>query len=265
MESPIITLTTDWGYRDFFAGMVKGKLMSALPNARIIDITHGIEPYNLNYATFVVKHACLGFPKGTIHIIDVDSVETADNPFVVVEYNDQYFICTDNGLPYVVFGNEFQSVTRIDKVYQDRNEYYTFAVHDLFCKVAAMIANGEPMENIGFKQDGLYVRNPLNYIESPSRLQVYVSYIDNYGNAYLNITLSDFERLRNGRNFRMMVHEREITRISQSYNDNNENADLLLTVSTTGYLELALKQASASQLLSLSVREGILVYFQDPL
>jgi hypothetical protein len=89
MQSPIVTLTTDWGDRDFFAGKVKGKLYSYIPGVRVVDITHNIEPFQFMKAIFVVKNACLDFPKGTIHIIDINSSETAQMPFVVVEYKEQ--------------------------------------------------------------------------------------------------------------------------------------------------------------------------------
>ena len=71
MKTPIVTLTTDWGTQGFFAGMVKGVLVNMVEGIQVVDITHGIEPFNIMAATFVVKHACLGLPAGTVHIIDV--------------------------------------------------------------------------------------------------------------------------------------------------------------------------------------------------
>ena len=89
-----MTLTTDWGDRDFFVGKVKGKLYSYIPDVRVVDITHNIEPFMSTKAIFVIKNACLDFPKGTIHIIDVNSSETAEQPFVVVEYREQFLSTT---------------------------------------------------------------------------------------------------------------------------------------------------------------------------
>ena len=89
MKTPIVTLTTDWGNQGFFAGMVKGALMSMVEGVQVVDITHGVEPFNVRAATFVVRHACKGFPQGTVHIIDVASTHTPERPFVVVKARGQ--------------------------------------------------------------------------------------------------------------------------------------------------------------------------------
>ena len=53
----LVTLTTDWGNSDFFAGMVKGRLYSLIPDVQVVDITHGIDSFNRNRAAFVVRNA----------------------------------------------------------------------------------------------------------------------------------------------------------------------------------------------------------------
>lgn len=265
MNSPIVTLTTDWGEKDFFCGMVKGKLYSYIPNVRVVDITHGIDPFNLTHASFVVKNACLGFPAGTIHIIDVDTVETEENAFVVVKYNDQYYICTDNGLPAAVFGTDFQSVTQL-RVNQDSN-FFTFAAHDLFCKVAALLAAETPLTEMGEFVPTLNPASSLGYVVSDDVLKVYITYIDNYGNAYLSITYEKFMEILNHRNFKMYVTEFVITNIANSYIDTSERksrkTEMLLTVSSTGYMQIALKRASAAQLAGLNFMDAITIKFFD--
>ena len=72
----IITLTSDWGSTDYYAAAVKGALLSRLPNATIVDITHEIEPYNISQAGFTLKNCYRSFPPGTIHIIAVDTIES---------------------------------------------------------------------------------------------------------------------------------------------------------------------------------------------
>lgn len=265
METPIITLTTDWGNRDFFAGMVKGKLYSRIPNVQVVDITYGIEPNDLVYANFVIKNACLAFPKGTIHIIDVDSVESMTQPFVVVEYQEQFFICTDNGLPYSVFGDNYTSVTQIDV--PQESDFYTFASYDLFCKVAVMLAQGCPLKEIGSPRNHLCKRNILGYIETNSSLKVCIIYIDSYGNAYLNITYNEFEQIRKNRPFSLTVRDAKTSCVSKGYepeeNNAEQRANFVLTVSSTGHLEVALHHTSAEMLLGLKVGERLLIEFKN--
>ena len=51
----IITLTTDFGYKDHFIGSVKGALYSEIPNVKIVEITNLISPFNIIEAANKVK------------------------------------------------------------------------------------------------------------------------------------------------------------------------------------------------------------------
>lgn len=264
MDRQLITLTTDWGYRDFFAGKVKGKLYSYIPNAEVIDITHGIEPCKLYDAIFVVRNACLDFPPGTIHIIDVCSSQTAESPFVVVRHRDQYYICTDNGLPYSIFGDDASQAVVIDNINQE-SSFYTFAASDLFCKVASLIAHGATLNDLGFPAEQFHRITPYTNTPLPDGIKTYIAYIDAYGNADLNITYEEFERERRGRNFKVYVQEQVLTEVVPSYINaraaGNSRAALLLTVSSTGLLQVAIRDGSAEQLLGLRAQESINIRF----
>ena len=264
MDSPIITLTTDWGGQDFFAGRVKGKLLSSIPDVRIVDITHGLAPFNLLRAIFVIKNACFDFPKGTIHIIDICSSETTSTPFIVVAFRDQYYICTNNGLPSAVFGNDYTEAVVIDNIPYDNNSF-TFAACDLFCKVACMIANGAQLSDLGFPVEELVQAKQHGTIVAGNRITVYVAYIDAYGNADLNITFDEFEQYRAGRKFEMIVKDQSIKEISRSYvstsNTNPLYNPLMLTVSSTGHLQVALRKNSAEQLFGLKELDQFTILF----
>ena len=70
---PIITLTTDWQSTDFYAGAIKGKILSLCPSANIIDISNNIQTFNFVQAAFIIKNSYKNFPEGTIHIICINS------------------------------------------------------------------------------------------------------------------------------------------------------------------------------------------------
>lgn len=259
-----MTLTTDWGYRDFFAGMVKSRLYNYIPNVRVVDITHGIEPYQLSNAIFVAQQACRQFPQGTIHIIDVKSSQTLNNPFLVVEHGGQHYICTDNGLPHALFGEDYEHMVIIDGIPQE-SSFFTFAAYDLFCKVAAMIAQGATLSELGIPVESLTRYVPFTNTRHGDDMQTYITYIDSYGNADLNLTYEEFERERQGRPFEVQVHEMNLKKICTSYTDvesnGNRRAALLLTVSATGLLQLAIREGSAEQLLGLKPFESINIRF----
>ena len=257
----IVTLTTDWGTKDFFSGMVKSKLYSNIPDVQVVDITHDIEPHNLASAAFVIKNACLNFPKGTIHIIDINSFIGDNSYFVVIEYNKQYYICTDNRMPYSVFGDECTNIVEIE-TYWEAN-FYNFAAYDLFCKVAIMIANGTPLEEIGYKRDNLKKSQGIGFIFDNNNIRASIMYIDSYGNAYLNITYEKFIEIAKGRRCTITIgsDKHQIDKLASSYDEQKKESKMILTVSSTGYIQIALKIASAEQLLDLRVRDQVLITF----
>lgn len=94
---PIITLTSDWGQKDHYAGAVKGAILTKMPEATIVDISHQIPPFEIEQAAFVLKNAWRNFPKGTVHIIGVNTEESDKFGHTVVEKDGHFFIGTDNG------------------------------------------------------------------------------------------------------------------------------------------------------------------------
>lgn len=259
MTSPIVTLTTDWGDGDFFAGMLKGRLMTYIDGVRVVDITHRIEPFNLMTATFVVRQACLGFPAGTVHIVDV----ATRPPFLAVKVRGQYVICCDNGLPTMAFGDEIEDVSLLDV---DVDGQHNFAAYTLFAGAAAMLLRGASLRDLGNPPSQLVQRNMPTYMQQGDDYRIYVHYIDSYGNAYLGMTYTEFEALRAGRPFVLTVRDQEVTELMSSYYQQHASADprrkLRLTVSATGLLELAVKDSSLARLVGLRVNDSVMLRFK---
>ncbi|MBQ9254841.1 MAG: SAM-dependent chlorinase/fluorinase [Bacteroidales bacterium] len=254
----IITLTTDWGYKDFYTGMVKANLYNAVPNVNIVDITHGIKKYESLAATFVVRNACLNFPEGTIHIIDVNSFESKNSQFIVVKANNQFYICTDNGLPSLIFKGIDVEITSTEYVYEDSN-YYTFAVWDKFCKIAKVLANAKSTETLGTRIEKFAIDSPsYNWFREDDTIVCKVAYIDDYGNVFLNITHLEFKQELNGRKFELRLDNRyTINNVVQSYQDVEHTGTALLTISATGNLELAMKESNIARLMGYKVNDSL--------
>ncbi len=110
---PIITLTSDWGQRDYFLAAVKGKIMSLMPEVSIIDISHGISPFNLKQASFIIRNSYPHFPKGTVHMLSVLTEKTEKTPHLAVQYNGQFFIGADNGIFSLIFDKDPEKIIMI--------------------------------------------------------------------------------------------------------------------------------------------------------
>lgn len=260
MKTPIVTLTTDWGNQSFFAGMVKGALCSAIEGVQVMDITHHVTPFSVMSATFVVKHACLGFPAGTVHIIDV----ATQPPLLAVKARGQFFLCCDNGVPATAFGDEIEDAAVIPV---PEGIPLGFAAHTLFVPVAQRLLAGAPLSDIGPRPEDFMRRNLTGWLPVEDGYRIFIHYIDDYGNAYLGMTYREFEELRQGRAFEMIVREQRINEVMKSYYQQHSSADprrkLRLTVSATGLLELAVKESSFVQLIGLRTNDEVILRFKS--
>ena len=102
---PLITLTTEWEQSDFYAGIFKGKLYSTIPQAQIVDNVSSLPYNNLNYVSFVVKHTYPNYPKGSIHILCVNTEPSKSNRIMVIKADEHFFIGTDDGKFSLIFKN----------------------------------------------------------------------------------------------------------------------------------------------------------------
>jgi len=258
----IITLTSDWGTADYYAAAVKGVILSKLPSATIVDITHDIAPFNIAQAGFTLRNCYRNFPEGTIHIIAVDTIESDVNPHVVVKAQGQYFISTDNGIFSHILENGYEEAVFID-VEQD-TDFFTFSTRDRFAKVAVMIAQGEPLSNIGAKREHLNDGGTFCATVKSNIIEGIVIHIDSYENIITNISQSLFEEVGKGRDFLIKVKGDlyTIDELSESYDDVAQ-LDPVALFGTHGYLEIALNHAKLASLWGIEIRSTIQVVFED--
>jgi S-adenosylmethionine hydrolase len=256
----LIALLSDWGTKDHYVGMVKGKILTKIPESDIIDISHEIPPFNLNNAAFVLRHCYRQFPEKTIFIVDITSEATIEMPHVVVEYAGSYFIGADNGIFSLAFDEDPDSITEID-IYQDTHTF-TFAAFDLFVKVAQHIVEGKEISLLGPKRDRLAERIQLKPVAEPDLIKGHVTYVDNYENVFTNIDQELFLRIGQKRSFRILfgASRYSVRQISQSYKDVSEG-EIVALFSSSGFLQIAVSMGNASGLLGLKVNDMIRVEF----
>lgn len=258
----IITLTTDWGLENHYQGAVKGSLLKHLPDAQIIDISHQLPPFDIMQASFVLKNAYPHFPKGSIHLLGVNSEAGMDNPHVAIRHNDHFFIGADNGVFSLMFDNKPDEAIEID-IIQD-SAYFTFSTRDVFAKVAAMIASGKKLSDIGKPHRDLFHRIPFVPVVYPEKIIGKVIFIDNYENVFVNITRELFRQVGGGLAFSINYRSAgdSITEIHEAYGDVTPGEKIALFGSST-YLEIAINQGKASSLLGLHLNDTVSIVFNN--
>ena len=272
----LITLTTDFGTKDHFVGAVKGAIYSELIDAKIVDITHQISPFNITETAYILKNSYKSFPEGTIHIIGVDSELSANNKHIAIELDGHFFVCPDNGLISMI-ALEIKPTKIVEINIHDRVES-SFPVLDVFVKVACFIARGGNLGVIGkeiktFKQL-VEIQPKVN--QQQNQIIGGVVYIDNYGNIITNISKKMFKDIGRGRTFKATARRYSFNKIYTKYNeiiDNNTHdnhqfdGQKLAIFNAAGYLEIAVYRSNldsvggASTLLGLGYRDSIIMEF----
>lgn len=256
----LITLTSDWGKKDHYAGMVKGTILSKIPGAIIVDIAHDIPHYNLNSASFVLKNSFRAFPAGTIHIIDIVADATIEMPHVVVVYDGHYFIGTDNGIFSLIFDHEPEQIFEIDLI-QD-TDTFTFSARDIFIIVAQHIVEGKPLSEVGPVRNKLTTKISLKPVTSATLIKGHVIFIDSYENVFTNITRDIFFNVSQKRPFLITFgpSRYKVSKISQSYKDVAEG-EIMALFSSTSHLQIAVSMGNAAGLLGLKIDDSVRVEF----
>ena len=102
----LITLLSDWRLRDPYVAMLKGELLKAVPESRIIDITHYVDKFNLLQTALLMKTSYRAFPDGAVHLMMTNmSLHDTLAP-VALPYDGHWFIGEDNGVFHLMFGQE---------------------------------------------------------------------------------------------------------------------------------------------------------------
>lgn len=274
---PVITLTTDFGLKDHYVGVVKGSILSELEAIRIVDISHQINPFHIQECAYILKNAYKAFPQGSIHIVGVDAEKTPEKSHLAILVDNHYFIVADNGVISLI--TEAVKPEKIVEIKLPNVESGSFPVLDVFVKVACHLARGGKLEVIG-KQ--VTVWKTLKEYEprinnTDSTIVGSVIYIDNYGNVVTNITKSLFDTYRKGRTFTVEARNKKISEIYNKYSDlirfdlppsqRRGAGDLLALFNSNGYLELSIYMSNpktvggASTLLGLDYRDTVLINF----
>jgi hypothetical protein len=236
---PIVTLLTDFGTSDHYVAAMKGVIMGICPEARLVDITHGVGPYAIAEAGFTLSQAWSCFPAGTIHLVVVDpGVGSARRP-VVVEAASHYFVGPDNGVFSMVYRAVPTHVVReISATRYFRHPVSaTFHGRDIFAPVAAHLANGVAPAEFGER---------LTDYCDPGVPAGSVLHVDRFGNI-----VTSFLAANSKQPFTLRIGQHAISRLASNYAE-MAPGELFVIEGSAGFLEVCMNQGNAAELLSVT-------------
>lgn len=198
-DPPVVSFLSDYGLADEFVGVCKAVVLRAAPTAQIIDVTHGIPPYDVRAGALTLARSIQYLPPGVVLAV-VDPGVGTDRRAVAVEVETGFLVGPDNGLlaPAVaMMGGASRVVSLTNADYQLEAPGATFAGRDIFAPAAGYLAAGTPLEVLGDLVDPLSLVPGIMPLprDEGGRVEGEVLWIDRYGNAQLNIDPGDLAGL----------------------------------------------------------------------
>ncbi len=239
------------GLNDHYVASLKGTIWRESPDARIVDISHAVNPFDVSEAAFLVESCYRDFPEGTVHVIGVDSEPIvnfggSDGSFPsILVFEKQYFVSNDNGF----FGsflkeNRPESFWRIDNVLSNP-KLFRFPTKNMLLPIAIRLMNGDKIEDLASPFEEYKQAFAPTAISEPNLIKGHVIHIDSYGNAITNIHQSLFERFGKDIPFILYFKKKDyfIDVISSAFNEVPQGEKVAI-FNENGYLEIAINRGA---------------------
>lgn len=261
MSPQVVTLLTDYGLQDEFVGVCHGVIARICPQARIIDVTHGVAPQDVLGGALRLAAALPYLPIG-VHVGVVDPGVGSERRAVALRCADgNQFVAPDNGLLWPAAersGGVVEAVEVSASPFRLEPVSVTFHGRDIFAPVGAHLAAGRSLTEAGepIDPDGL-IRLGLPRADIQDGLvRATVLLVDRFGNLQLNCRAAEVgfkpgDRLAVG----------SLTALYGGKFSDAGPGELVLYPDAAGRLALAVNQGSAAT--RLNARPGDALEIRD--
>lgn len=261
---PLITLLTDFGTEDYFVAAVKGVILSANPQARIVDITHDIPPHDIEAAAFTLLAACSSFPTGTIHVAVVDPGVGSARRAILIQTPERFFVGPDNGIFSYVYDSSVNAGMSPKVFHLTNTKFFrhpvslTFNGRDIFAPIAAALSQGMKPGKLGTKTTDL-VRLPSLKLESQDgRITGRIIHIDRFGNCVTNITPDELTAQMIAAGATLCIKRKLVKSFRTYFSEETGTRDKVFGIwGSAGFLEIAVANDSAAKLLHAKCGDSV--------
>ena len=253
----LITLTTDFGAKDWFVGVMKGVILGIAPRAAVVDITHEIPSGDIRAGAFALMASYRFFPKRTVHLAVVDPGVGSNRRAIAVQTADYFFVGPDNGvLSFALRHEKIKSVRRLaNETFFLKPVSRTFHGRDIFAPTAAHLSRGISIQKFGpawkdfVKLDWprLQVRNGAIAGE--------VVHIDRFGNLITNIDAGSLQSLGE-KPGDVFAGRNRLCPLAPFYGAVPAGRPVAV-IGSTGFLEIAVNGGSAAEKFGLRIGDAV--------
>ena len=195
----LLTLLTDFGYRDHYVAALKARLLHLDPGVRLLDISHAVEPFDIAHAVYVLGAVYQDFPAGTVHLMGVSDLgrgHGAAPGWHAARFQGHFFVSADNGLLALLCDGRPDELIALPAPPDGRLASPT---RDVLAPAAVRLSQGEPLSALGPPAPDLYQLLNRQLRLQDNRITGHVVHVDHYGNLITNISRNAVEVVGRGR------------------------------------------------------------------
>lgn len=253
----LITFTSDFGDADYYVPAVKAKMLSINPQLNIVDITHKIDIYDIAHAAFVLKAIYRDFPKGTVHLVAMNSTSNSTEGYIGIKLEEHIFLGPNNGVLSLLSDYDPGIIVLFSEVHVKES---TFPVKDILAPIAAKVASGAAIHDFGGPLMQIKKMIPRQFKATKKQIIGHVIRIDSYGNLITNIPKEVFDKLNPGK-YNVEFGRERINRLNKTY-DNVEAGDCFAFFNSIDMLEIGINHGHGADLLGLRHDSPVFINFE---
>ncbi|WP_194777134.1 SAM hydrolase/SAM-dependent halogenase family protein [Pararhodonellum marinum] len=253
----LITFTSDFGDSDYYVPSVKGRMLSFNPQLVIVDITHKIDTYDIAHAAFVLRSCFRDFPKGTVHLVAINSTSSMSEGFIGIKLEEHIFVGPNNGVLSMLADQDPGIIVQFADIHVKDS---TFPAKDILAPIAAKVASGAAIHDFGGPLKQMKKMMSRQFKATKKQIVGHVVRVDNYGNLITNIRKDVFNKLNPG-TFNLEFSREVLNSINTSY-DNVEPGDCFAFFNSLDLLEIGINHGHGAELLGLKYDSPIYINFE---
>lgn len=249
-SSPVISLTTDFGMVDPYVAEMKAVILSICPEAKVIDISHLVEKFNIRMGAFFLASAAPYFPPRSVHVAVVDPGVGGERRPIVIETDRSLFVGPDNGV--LVPAAQAEQILHVYKIANSslmRAEVSsTFHGRDVFAPVAAYLARGTRPRECGHEISDYVIPSYSQPKTDENAAHGEVLHVDSFGNVVTNLRIQHLGKwsLNSDRTLQITVGKKRISaRYVGTYSE-IKKGEFGFLVGSHGFLEISCRERSAA-------------------
>ena len=253
----LVTFLSDFGDMDYYVPAVKAKMLSINPQLQIVDISHGIAAFDLEHAAFLLRATFREFPKGTVHLVGINTTGTATAGYIGIKLEDHIFIGPNNGILSMLADYDPGIIVQFADIHVKDS---TFPTRDILAPIAAKVASGAAIHDFGGPSTQFKKLMPRQAKATREQIVGHVVRVDRYGNLITNIQREVFEKLNPGK-FTVQFG-RETHRQLQTGYDQVEAGEPYLFFNSLDVLEIGINHGHGGNLLGLKRDSVVYINFE---